>query len=237
MQDFENEEVDKLSNLSTELEELETKLVGERSGELIEAHDELIAALKAAKMSHYRMGSALLKFRDELKAARIWTEALNRIAKAFGCDAVTLRRMMEHAEHADRVLPRIVTETMIASGIDRARLKNRPIIDALAKQPRPASVEQAKANLRTIQGDHVAAKTGTRRSSEDAEPEYREFTLRTIRILKARYGTHPDGDKRLEFIYLLEVLMSTFGVMPTEVNFYSRPDSVPKPIASHKEAA
>jgi hypothetical protein len=214
------------------MKRLEGKLTEVRNwNELAAAHTELIDAFKDARESQLRLGYALLKYKAYYKADQTWIAFLNEAAIVQGCSAMTLRRLMENCERASG-LPQMVVDAMLSAHIDPAETKNKPIVESLVIMPAPRSPNDAREAVSLVHTARLAEKraAGVHRTPF-ALPTVVDVVRQIIRILRGLCSSKVGAAEVDEIRYVIETVITTFGIDVSSLRQYSRADLVPKPKA------
>lgn len=225
MDDSDSTNVDKLSDLARELEEIERREGGvEDHAGVNAAREGLISAMRGVFKSHYEFATSLDRYRHFYKAKKTWTVALEIIATVQGYSARTLYRLLRNYDDA-RQLPLVFVDVMREEGLDPTRGKNLGLVKSLTKAPEPASHADAKASLNVARANVVKITP----SVQNALSELEQFTARIVRMFEFRYRTYHGTDRDDQILFVLEKIVNVLRADVRELRMYDRPDPVPKP--------
>lgn len=231
MQDTDSAVVDKLSNLAAELEADERELGEVAADGRKKAREEVVAALIAHREIVYRVVETLSRYRKFFKAKHTWLKILDRIAAARGCSTKTLRRLLSNYDKAQE-LEQAVVDEMLEQHIDPSLPRSRPVVEILARAPRPKNREEAAAAVSSARSNLIAMTNPPKTDPAAGGPESaEEFARRLARLVEPWYRGFSLEDRDVQLRYVLEKLVNRLRADIRELRIYSRPDQVRKPAA------
>ena len=201
----ENEQDDKLSNLTTALVFIER---GEGSVEncckLEPARKTLIEAIRGFKNSRFALGRALSEYKALYKLEKLWLRARDEIATALGCNPRTVSRIIEESEAAVALHP-FVLEAMEQHGTDPGKKKNARVVEDLLKRPIASSRQEADAAVRFAVAKSAGKQKGKAKPASDS---IEEFTDRMVKLFEDRFNTLSPEARTPELRYCIEKVLS-----------------------------
>lgn len=201
--------MENFSNLSARLAEIEAEHIGVNGGNAEEARETLVLALRRYRSSRFRLGKALLGYKNLFTADRGWMAAAKSIADALDCDERTVRDIISDYERTAK-LPAAVIQAAQSKGIDLARRKHRPKVTAIERaiesEEAPEDIDEEKAK-RIVSNVLVMPSPAQRAQTQDdpfvplTREEKQRFAIR-MGIRTALTNIEPD----LKFVELIAAL-------------------------------
>ncbi len=225
MEDSDSTGIDNLSNLASELKEIEGREGGVKDpARADEVREGLIAAMRGVYKSHYDFAEWLDRYRKLYKARKTSTAAMEQIATTYGCSSRTLYRLLSNYDDAKQ-LPLVFVDVMREQDLDPVRGENQPLVKTLAAAPKPADRDEARAALNAARTNLVKMKPAV----QSARSELEDFAARIVRMFEAQYGSYHGADRDEQIRFVLERVVNVLGADVHELRTYGRPDRVPKP--------
>lgn len=201
--------MENFSNLSARLAEIEAEHIGSDGRNAEEARETLVLALRGYRASRFRLGKALLGYKNLFTADRGWMAAAKSIADALGCDERTVRNIISDYERVAG-LPAAVIQAAQFKGVDLARRKRRPMVSAIEtvieSEDAPEDIDEEKAEQ--IVSNVIVMPSPAQRAQTHDDPfvpltreEKQRFAIR-MGIRTALTNVDPD----LKFVELIAAL-------------------------------
>jgi hypothetical protein len=229
MKEIEVGKLDKLSNLSVELQRVEGIFIHSQSAELTQARNSVVGALQTFKNNRLNLGRVLRVYKRNFKAEGSWMAAVKVIADAIERDERTVFRIIEDFERASQLAP-IVLEAMQEQKIDPAAKKNAGVVENLLQMPKPETREDADTAVSVAVRAHVAEKKKRKKAAtKPAKMGFEEFAVGIVRQFEDRYRSRTPQETDAEIQFVLELVVCTLRANIRELGQYDQPALVPKP--------
>jgi hypothetical protein len=165
--------MDKLSDLSARLREVESVHVDSDDGAAVDARGNLVDAARLFHSSRFRFGEGLARYKSFFPENRGWTAAVRAVARALLCDQKTICRILSDFDRASQV-PAEALKELEALGIDPAARKNETIISNLLTMDSP-TVESApkKAVASAVKAGKAAKAEKKAKAAKKPSPSVR----------------------------------------------------------------